>query len=964
MKFQRLVQQLFKHRRSKSDTQLALRHTTPQSSLPKHSVSASCLDLNLLSLPTEHDTVHSSQLFSDVLASIPLQPISLPSKSHPPGPSSQPQIEHHRPSSFPKARSELPYRGIPKTLSSIQELESQIQHQAIQLERIPLLEGSLRLSRHALQEANSQIALLTSDVTALQADLISARGELFHALNDKISLEHTLQQRIQTLELENKKLRDSLSMIFSLGTLSFDVPPGSSSLESLKNLSQPGSSVNILPQFSQRILESPDPQEALIFSIKQELLDPHSPWRILLEPIIGHRSPEDYVAQVNCTLRARREVRDWRKRAKFWKVNARQDGRHLNTVTPSVSELSDVGGDELPLERKIVVEEMMVRLREGTLPLIVNPRRGNVETTDASEGEQFNQTYTYEEPSPAGRQSSLSVHSLAQPSTPQIEVLGSQQPQIPTQLSPIAELTTEFEFSLIASTSFPSLPPLNLLDFADISMTQGDDQMPVPALEFLPSSSSSPSKHHISPATSTISTATSPPYHYANLPPLASITFRETHSIRHSPSRGSSSSRRRESASMISLTSLRAITPSASTSTQNSRTSQKSLRRRMKVHVGTALCEEDKGSGKGDGCGVGGEGEDLNARIIEVTEEGDLVLVELVPISASKPEEPRESSIDLPRTNIQSLVSEEGDPKQGSDIFPTETSDEDTTPRASLLSPPATFSYATPPKPLIPASTRPNTPPPPQIPSPSKASSPTLSPTSPTTPRLTRIPSRSKVRSPTTPTIGTSTTPYSPQTPTPKVKSKFNYAALSFSPRSPTITSPTLSPLAIGRKPQHQFGSMAAAASSKLPVFNRPSAAATVSMMRRLSLTSTKKAISKPVLVDTTNAGVKLVGEEQDKGRDNGTIQSQVERGRASVKKSKEKELERGNIGLGLKRPGLSPSKREKENVTSKMGRRASMMRGPRDASMSPTKSKGKGKAKESMTMISRLRPVNERREM
>ncbi|KAI0689537.1 hypothetical protein BC835DRAFT_1252796, partial [Cytidiella melzeri] len=105
----------------------------------------------------------------------------------------------------------------------------------------------------------------------------------------------------------------------------------------------------ILVSVFQGVLSGESPLDALIDAVQLALAQPPeprssgNPWRTLLEPVVGPRSPQDYIAQVNCTLRARRESRDWRKKAKFWKVLARESGTHRGTVTPSASKLSDMG---------------------------------------------------------------------------------------------------------------------------------------------------------------------------------------------------------------------------------------------------------------------------------------------------------------------------------------------------------------------------------------------------------------------------------------------------------------------------------------------------------------------------------------------------------------------------------------------------------------------------------------------
>ncbi|KAI0672527.1 hypothetical protein C8Q78DRAFT_944757, partial [Trametes maxima] len=106
------------------------------------------------------------------------------------------------------------------------------------------------------------------------------------------------------------------------------------------------------------VLEGAEPEAALVAAIRDAVARPGNVWRALLEPVTGVRTQEEYLAQVRCTLGARASAQDWRKRAAFWKGAAREDGRHAETVTPSVSALDPVV-DALPLERRERVEGML-----------------------------------------------------------------------------------------------------------------------------------------------------------------------------------------------------------------------------------------------------------------------------------------------------------------------------------------------------------------------------------------------------------------------------------------------------------------------------------------------------------------------------------------------------------------------------------------------------------------------------
>ncbi|KAI0633986.1 hypothetical protein C8Q77DRAFT_1018378, partial [Trametes polyzona] len=106
------------------------------------------------------------------------------------------------------------------------------------------------------------------------------------------------------------------------------------------------------------VLGGEEPEAALVAAIKRAVAQPGNVWRGILEPVTGVRTQDEYLAQVRCTLSARAQVQDWRKRARFWKGAAMEDGRHVDTVTPSVSAMSAVV-DALPQERQERVQELM-----------------------------------------------------------------------------------------------------------------------------------------------------------------------------------------------------------------------------------------------------------------------------------------------------------------------------------------------------------------------------------------------------------------------------------------------------------------------------------------------------------------------------------------------------------------------------------------------------------------------------
>ena len=334
MRFPRLSH-LF-HRRSKSDTAIVVqsrKHSIDQTQ-PKRPRPRSALLSTEISLG--HGLDSGPSLFSEVLASIPVAP--LPLSVPPPTPAG---------TSLHTGFSEIPFEFTDRASSldslevgfeaRIYELERALRLQREECKRIPMLETELQAERITLQETRESNNLLLADIAELQADAMRARKELFEALNDKLP-QDTDERDMKKLQSENDRLKQFFEFFISSEGY------------------QP-----VLQRTYSEVIRGRDPEEALVNAIQDAILQPDNVWHRLLEPVVGSRSQAQYLAQLNCTLRARRDAHDWRKRAKFWKSNAREGGCHVDTVTPSVSQLSDVV-DELPLERQRALNALIEKL--------------------------------------------------------------------------------------------------------------------------------------------------------------------------------------------------------------------------------------------------------------------------------------------------------------------------------------------------------------------------------------------------------------------------------------------------------------------------------------------------------------------------------------------------------------------------------------------------------------------------
>lgn len=175
------------------------------------------------------------------------------------------------------------------------------------------------------------IDVLTRRIQELQDELVRTAQE-------KQQQQHPLDQddgAVRDLEAQNQRLQDELcGLRRTLGDTETERDTLHTENTHLRTLLD----LPVLSGILERVASGADAEDAVVHAIQTALRQPGSAWRQILEPVTGPRSPEDYIAQVNCTLRARREGRRWMQRAAFWKGHVK-DGA---VVTPSASQLSDV----------------------------------------------------------------------------------------------------------------------------------------------------------------------------------------------------------------------------------------------------------------------------------------------------------------------------------------------------------------------------------------------------------------------------------------------------------------------------------------------------------------------------------------------------------------------------------------------------------------------------------------------
>lgn len=200
-----------------------------------------------------------------------------------------------------------------------------------------------------LETANSRLrgdaAIWASDCAKLQSQLEVARADLFTQLHRNSSL----QRQLQADRIETDKLSVKLAQYERFLGLLINV----------------GLHQRVLGDAHAALRAGIDPDEALVSAIKEAAAVPTSPWSTIITGVTGPRTTDEYRSSLNMTLKTRRELKDTKKVAKFWKRVAQEDGRN-GIVTPSVSSISSIN-EPLPAERQKAVDELISSRRRASL---------------------------------------------------------------------------------------------------------------------------------------------------------------------------------------------------------------------------------------------------------------------------------------------------------------------------------------------------------------------------------------------------------------------------------------------------------------------------------------------------------------------------------------------------------------------------------------------------------------------
>jgi TolA-binding protein len=123
----------------------------------------------------------------------------------------------------------------------------------------------------------------------------------------------------------------------------------------------------VLGRAAEAVKEGADAEEALIDAVRAAATKKGSAWSRIIPAIVGPRSPEHYLSAINLALMLQKDLHESEKISNFWKTIAKLDPVNADTITPSPSLLSEVGGQDVEHSRseQAVLDEMIALLTNG-----------------------------------------------------------------------------------------------------------------------------------------------------------------------------------------------------------------------------------------------------------------------------------------------------------------------------------------------------------------------------------------------------------------------------------------------------------------------------------------------------------------------------------------------------------------------------------------------------------------------
>ena len=214
----------------------------------------------------------------------------------------------------------------------------------VQFSRLKHRIYNIDTENNELRHANM---VLRSDSQALEQELSNLRAEYYsERLQTKVRVQCARADKDKILILSDK-LEQAEKFIMAMVDIKLHEP--------------------VLGRAAEAVKEGADAEEALVEAVRVAATKKGSAWSRIIPAIVGPRSPEHYLSAINLALMLQRDLHEREKVSGFWKAIAKLDPVNINTITPSSSLLSEMGGPDIEhsVSEQAVLDEMIALLATG-----------------------------------------------------------------------------------------------------------------------------------------------------------------------------------------------------------------------------------------------------------------------------------------------------------------------------------------------------------------------------------------------------------------------------------------------------------------------------------------------------------------------------------------------------------------------------------------------------------------------
>lgn len=211
--------------------------------------------------------------------------------------------------------------------------------------------SNLKHRIYGMESENSELRhanmVLRSDSQALEQELSNFRADYYaERFQSKVRIQCARADKDKIIVLTDK-LEQAEKFIMAMVDIKLHEP--------------------VLGRAAEAVKEGADAEEALIDAVRVAATKKGSAWSRIIPAIVGPRSPEHYLSAINFALMLQKDLHEREKVSSFWKTIAKLDPVNTNTITPSSSLLSEVGGEDVEhsISEQAVLDEMIAFLTNG-----------------------------------------------------------------------------------------------------------------------------------------------------------------------------------------------------------------------------------------------------------------------------------------------------------------------------------------------------------------------------------------------------------------------------------------------------------------------------------------------------------------------------------------------------------------------------------------------------------------------